>query len=197
MKELFRLKNYLVLIICLSLLLQITGCCKKRDNPTNTYSKRNNTEQRSRDNKRDISVPTESSKLIDKTGLNYSIDKNTNSSSFATPKTLSHFERRYLNGVKELENGEYDKALRVFEDILREYPHGEEASIATLCMAEVYFRIKNNEAALKLYKEIVEKYPGTQAAQNAAEGVKYLESFNKLEKEFVSPEVEDRKRRGR
>ena len=89
------------------------------------------------------------------------------------------------------------KAKKIFEDMLREYPMGEEASIATLCIAEVYFRQRNNEAALELYREIVEKYPGTQAAQNAAEGIKYLESFAKHEASFVPPDVEDKKRRRR
>ena len=56
------------------------------------------------------------------------------------------------------EKDDLAKALEVFQALLREFPEGEEASVAELCIAEIYFRNKNNQAALELYKEIVRKY---------------------------------------
>ena len=187
------LNNYLVLFLALVVMLNATGCCKKKEQKTNRVHKTTDKEEPPRD----ISVPDDASKLLDKTGLSYSIDRKPARSSSPVMSSYSIFEKEYLDGVKKLESGELDKAMTVFQDILKEYPEGEEASIAALCIAEIYFRSKNNEAALKLYKEIVKKYPGTQAAQNALEGIKYLEGFGKHESKFVSPEVEDRKRRGR
>ena len=191
MKRLF-LKKSLIIVLAFITFLNTTGCCNKKVQKNNRISKISDNDS----SVRDISVPDDSSKILDKTGLSYSIDRRP----AANPPVFSSFslfERQYLDGIQKLEAGQLEKALSVFQDLLKEYPEGEEASIATLCIAEIYFRSKNNEAALKLYKEIIKKYPGTQAAQNAAEGIKYLEGFAKHESKFISPEVEDRKRRGR
>ena len=185
-------KNYFIILLALVVLLNTTGCCKKKETKINRVPKTTDIEEPPKD----ISVPDDASKLLDKTGLSYSIDRRPPASP-PVFNSFSIFERQYLDGIKKLEAGELDKAMSVFQDILKEYPEGEEASIAALCIAEIYFRSKNNQAALKLYKEIIEKYPGTQAAQNAAEGIKYLEGFAKHENTFISPEAEDRKRRGR
>ena len=186
------IKNIVIILLLLAVTLNITGCCKKKERKIDSVCKTRDREEPPKD----ISVPDDASKLLDKTGLSYSIDRRP-APNPPVYSSFSIFEKQYLDGVQKLEAGELDKAMSVFQDILKEYPEGEEASIAAICIAEIYFRSKNNEAALKLYKEILKKYPGTQAAQNAAEGIKYLESFAKHEKSFVSPEVEDRKRRGR
>ncbi len=186
-------KKSLILLLALVVILNTAGCCnKKKEQKVKPVPKVTDIEEPPKD----ISVPDDASKLLNKTGLSYSIDRRP-SSSPPVYNTFSLFEKKYLDGVQKLEAGDFDKAMTVFQDILKEYPDGEEASIAVLCMAEIYFRSKNNEAALKLYKEILKKYPGTQAAQNAAEGIKYLEGFAKHENSFISPEAEDRKRRGR
>ena len=191
--ERLSLKNYFIIFLAIVVMLNTTGCCKKKiEQKAKRVPKTTDKEEPPKD----ISVPDDASKLLEKTGLSYSIDRRP-SSSPPVYNAFSIFEKQYLDGVKKLEAGELDKAMTVFQEILKEYPEGEEASIAALCIAEIYFRSKNNEAALKLYREIIKKYPGTQAAQNAAEGIKYLESFVKHENSFVSPEVEDRKRRGR
>ena len=185
-------KKSLILLLALVVVLNATGCCKKKERKVNHVPKTTDVEEPPKD----VSVPDDASKLLNKTGLSYSIDRRP-SSSPPVYSSFSIFEKQYLDGVNKLEAGEFDKAMSVFQDILKEYPEGEEASIAALCIAEIYFRSKNNEAALKMYKEIMKKYPGTQAAQNAAEGIKYLEGFAKHENSFISPEAEDRKRRGR
>jgi TolA-binding protein len=188
------IKKIVVFLLISILCVQIIGCCKKKHQIKKVENKTDTTQGKKEP--KNLSVPDESSKLLDKTGLNFSIDRR-QSSAAPVKNRNSFFERQYIDGVNSLEAGEFDKALKSFNDILSQYPNGEEASIAALCIAEVYFRSKNNEAALKLYKEIVQKYPGTQAAQNAAEGIEYLEGFSKHESTFVPPEIEDRKRRGR
>ncbi len=191
-------EKLVIILFCSIILFQSLGCCKKKEQPKNN-EKITKIEKEDDDTEiPDLSVPDEASKILDKTGLSYSIDRKP-----ALVNSFNHysdFERKYLEGIKYLESGgnsDFDAALRIFQEILKEYPRGEEASIATLCIAEIYFRTLNNEAALKLYKEIIEKYPGTQAAQNAAEAIKYLENFEKYEKNFVPPDIEDKRRRGR
>lgn len=187
-----------IFFLCSILVLQSLGCCNKKKPPKTVKVEEKTEKNEEEEQPKDLSVPDEASKILDKTGLSYSIDRKptpiANSYNF-----YSDFERKYLDGIKYLEAGEENlaKAKSIFEDILNEYPNGEEASIATLCLAEIYFRSNNNEAALKLYREIVQKYPGTQAAQNAAEGIKYLENFEKHEKNFIPPDEEDKRRRRR
>ena len=197
MKQLCLRKN-IILFFCFLLVLQSWGCCRKKvEKPVKEVQK---TEvKKDTDDYKDLSIPDESSKILDKTGLSYSIDR-TPAPRAPSFTYFSDFERKYVEGIKYLEAGsdaDLSRAMKIFEDMLNEYPMGEEASIATLCIAETYFRQRNNEAALQLYREIVKKFPGTQAAQNAAEGIKYLESFAKHEASFVPPDDEDKKRRRR
>ena len=178
------------------LIFQNTGCCKKKKKVTDIESKplvvTEKIEVEEED--KDLSVPDEASKILSKTGLNYYIGQSSHSTMSAP---LTFFEKEYVEGIKLLENENYDIALKKFNDLLENYPEGEEASIITLCIAEVYFRTKNNELALQLFKEIVQKYPNSQAAQNAKEGIAYLESFAKYESSFVSPEQDDLRRKRR
>lgn len=187
------IKRCLSVIAISIILLQLTGCCKKKAKvttaPVNPIVKntQNNHE----------AVSEESDKLLKKTGLNYSVDSVARKIAPMKPSGMGNFETQYLKGVNLLEQEKLAEALSVFKEILERYPEGEEASVAALCVAEIYFRMKNNEGALNLYKEIIKKYPGTQAAMNAAEGIKYLETFERYEKNYVAPEQEDRRRRGR
>lgn len=189
-----RFNKIFSILLCLAVFLLLTGCCRKKNQakaPVRETVKRVTVEEVAVEEKDE----SKASKLVTGAGLNYSISR---APAVMTPSNPDHiFEKHYLDGVKLLEKDDLAKALEVFQALLREFPEGEEASVAELCIAEIYFRNKNNQAALELYKEIVRKYPGTQAAQNAAEGIKYLESFSKYEENFISPEVEDQKRRGR
>lgn len=113
-----------------------------------------------------------------------------------TPAVRREFERKYEKGIEFLEKQEYGEATRIFEQLLHESSDPQDASVAEYCLAEICFRNKANTRALELFKSIVEKYPGTPAADNAKAGIEYLENFHKHEADYVSPEVEDRKRRG-
>ncbi|RCK79710.1 MAG: hypothetical protein OZSIB_4182 [Candidatus Ozemobacter sibiricus] len=106
------------------------------------------------------------------------------------------FERKYTQGVELMERGNYGEALKIFQEIAAQYSNTEEASVAEYCIAEIHFRNKANQLALEAYQRIVEKYPDSPAAQNAREGIEYLKTFEEHEREYVSPDVEDRKRRG-
>ncbi len=106
------------------------------------------------------------------------------------------FERKFTQGVELMERGDYSDAMNLFQEIMTQYANTEEASVAEYCMAEIHFRNKSNQLALQAYQRIVEKYPNSPAAQNAREGIEYLQTFEEHEKEYVSPDVEDRKRRG-
>lgn len=191
MKKLF-IKNTPILILILLIMFYSTGCCKKKKTYDTGY-KPLKIEKEIVEEK-ELTVPDESSTVLAKTGLSYSIDRQPNiSTSISAPPTF--FEREYLDGVKLLEAEDYNSALKKFKDLLKEYPEGEEASIAMLCIAEVFFRTKDNELALKLYQQILEKYPGTQAAQNAKEGINYIMNFSKYESSFVSPDQDHERRR--
>lgn len=113
-----------------------------------------------------------------------------------TPAVRREFERKYENGIALLEKQEYGEAMRIFEQLLNESTDPQDASVAAYCLAEICFRNKSNARALELFKSIVENYPGTPAADNAKAGIEYIENFHKHEADYVSPEVEDRKRRG-
>ena len=108
----------------------------------------------------------------------------------------AEFTRRHEEGMNLADEEKYGPAIEVFEDLIRRFPNTEEASVAAYCIAEIHFRNKNNALALAAYKDILQKYPNTQAAISAAEGIRYLETFDEVQRNFISPEVEDLKRRG-
>ncbi|GAB4278085.1 MAG: hypothetical protein Kow0029_21180 [Candidatus Rifleibacteriota bacterium] len=134
--------------------------------------------------------------ILAETGLNYSINSRNNQKKGHKMQGSAFFESQYLEGIDLMEKGEFSKAISVFEAIVQRYPNSEEASIAELCIAEMYFRNKSNDLALKAYEKIVEKYPNSHAAENARAGIRYLKDFEKYEKEYIPADIEDRKRRG-
>lgn len=132
---------------------------------------------------------------LSNTGLNYAITADDRKS---RPKQTGngYFETNYVKAIKMMSEKKFSDAERLFEDLSKRTSNPEEISIAKLCIAEIYFRNKSNAMALRMYKEIVKKYPNTQAAENAKAGISYLNNFEKYEKDYISPDVEDRKRRG-
>lgn len=134
--------------------------------------------------------------ILEKTGLNYSIDSKGKSIRGNKPGGGAFFEQQYVEGIDLMEKGEFTKAVSVFEAIIKRYPNTEEASVAELCIAELYFRNKSNSLALQAYERIVENYPNSHAAENARSGIKYLKDFEIYEKDHVPTDIEDRKRRG-
>ena len=114
----------------------------------------------------------------------------------AVHKPGEEFNRRYSEGLKKMENEELAPALEVFQEIVKNYPGSEEASMAEYRIAQIHFRNKMNSSALEVYKRIVQEYPNSPIAENARSAITYLETFETHEKNYISPDVDDKKRRG-
>jgi tetratricopeptide (TPR) repeat protein len=189
-----------IVTICLACLLitGLTGCCQrtrtpgKKPVPVDAGNEFTGTQKRPGKD----SVAEQPLDILAKTGLNYSIDSRGKTAGAQKQNANAFFEKQYLEGIELMEKGEFTKAISLFETISQRYPNSEEASVAELCIAELYFRNKSNHLALKVYKEIVEKYPNSHAAENARAGIAYLQDFEKYEKEYVPADVDDRRRRG-
>lgn len=174
------------------------GCCKKNTDPAKKAPATADSGKTVKGNQ-----PQKNDNLVDRpldilqqTGLNYSLDNRGEKAKATRPPANAFFETQYLQGITLMEKGEYSQAVSLFEAIAERYPNSEEASVAELCIAELYFRNKANDLALQTYQEIVQKYPNSHAAENARAGIKYLEDFEKYEQEYIPADVEDRKRRG-
>lgn len=185
-------------VLTLALVLPMSGCCRKKAGEvpgTKRSSSDSAAGKQSESNKQGDSVGARPTDLLEKTGLNYSIDTRPGARK-PGEKAGSFFEKQYLEGVQMMEKGEFTQAINVFDELIKRYPNSEEASIAELCIAELYFRSKANDLALKAYERIIEKYPNTHAAENARSGIDYLQNIQRYEEEYISPDVEARKRRG-
>ncbi len=187
--------------ILLSMVLLLTdGCCRRTENSSGDPERAGrqagqqvNGQKHPNETTVAVDRPVE---LLEKTGLNYSIDGSGVAKKAGAGVNNSFFEKQYLQGVDLMEKGEYNKAIELFDELVKRYPNTEEASIAELCIAELFFRNKSNDRALQAYERIVANYPQSHAAENARAGIAYLKNFEKYEQEYVSPDVESRKRRG-
>lgn len=191
----------LLAFLLTAVLLLSDGCCRKQNESADSTTVPGGRSQQSAEAAGQADGKTSAvdrpAELLEKTGLNYSIDgvkPGTKKAPSATNN--SFFEKQYLEGVQLMEKGEFSKAIELFDELIKRYPNTEEASIAELCIAELYFRNKSNERALQIYERIVANYPQSHAAENARAGINYLKNFEKYEQEHISPDVESRKRRG-
>lgn len=124
--------------------------------------------------------------LLKKTGLNFAVTlSNVPAPKNELPVKLSFFEEQYRKGVEMVEHGDLLEAMKVFKDLMERYPDSEEASVAALCLADIYFKLKNDAEALKAYKYVLERFPNSRAAENARAAIQYLNSFSKYEREHV------------
>lgn len=190
-----------VVVLLPAVLLFSGGCCRRQNGaselpagPGNKPQQKSEAPAQPDEKTVVVDRPAE---LLEKTGLNYSIDGVKPSAKNAPlAASNSFFEKQYLEGVRLMEKGEFSKAIELFDELIKRYPNTEEASIAELCIAELHFRNKSNERALQIYERIVANYPQSHAAENARAGIDYLKNFEKYEQEHISPDVESRKRRG-
>jgi TolA-binding protein len=186
----------LLILLPALLIIGVTGCCRRQPViPGSRTSGAGSTESVSRSNP-EAPEKKKPLTLLENTGLNYSIDSKTAVSGKPEKKAGNFFEQQYLEGVELMEKGEFGKAISLFDELIKRYPNSEEASIAELCIAELHFRNKSNDLALKAFERIVELYPQSHAAENARSGIDYLRSIERFENEYVSPDVEARKRKG-
>lgn len=192
----------LSILVLVSLIAIMNGCCKRgtvqtgfenQSSGSDSVKQGNAKKQSGGKNANLVEQPLD---ILSRTGLNYSIDSKGNVSKGGPQKSGVFFETKYTEGIDLMEKGEFTKAVSIFEAIVERYPNSEEASVAELCIAELYFRNKSNSLALQAYEKIVENYPNSHAAENAKAGIKYLKDFEIYEKEHISSDIEDRKRRG-
>lgn len=106
------------------------------------------------------------------------------------------FNRRYSDGIKLLEKEDLGEAMKVFEDIVKTYPGSDEASMAAYRIAQIHFKNKANQLAYDTYKKILNDYPNSPVVENAKAAIQYLDDFQKHEENYVSPDVDDKHRRG-
>lgn len=176
------------------------GCCRRKPLPTAgkpSIPKISTSDTTSTEAEKDGKVAQPEDRPLDvlaNTGLSFSVDGSAASSK--NHALGSFFEQRYLAGIEHMEKGEFSEAHNLFSEIISRYPGTEEASIAELCIAEMHFRNRANRLAMQAFESIVANYPNTHAAQNAKAGIAYLRDFEKYERDYVSPDVEARRRRG-
>ena len=192
-------KEYIARILCLFLLIAVvvntTGCCKRKIkmkmSKADTYLDEMN--QDAEKETEEKTAPTEPTKVMKGTGLNFSIAPSEPVKPISiAPAGMSFFENNYRKGVSYMETGDYIKAIEIFKQIIAQYPDSEEASVSYLCLADMYFALKNDKKDIEYYKIIVEKFPLTPAAENAKAAIQYLQDFKKYEKEHIPIDKYDR-----
>ena len=65
----------------------------------------------------------------------------------------------YKEGRASLIEEKYDKAIEIFTEFLKKYPHNDLADNALYWTGECYYAVTDFEKAIKAFKEVVEKYP--------------------------------------
>ena len=75
----------------------------------------------------------------------------------------------YFAGVGLMAQSDFEHAAATFERLLSSYPASDEAQGALLKLAECHARLKNAREARVVYTQVVNKYPGSAAANEATQ----------------------------
>ena len=75
----------------------------------------------------------------------------------------------YFAGVGLMAQSDFEEAAGTFERLLSSYPASDEAQAAMLKLAECRVRLKNAREARAVYTQVVNKYPGSAAANEATQ----------------------------
>lgn len=67
----------------------------------------------------------------------------------------------YLAGRQALDNKNYGEALKYFSRVLAEYPNSNKVVSAQFAKAMVYKKMNLEPQARKVFREIMQKYPGS------------------------------------
>lgn len=65
----------------------------------------------------------------------------------------------YKLAKQAVDRGEFEKARKGFQLLIRKYPHSEHADNSHFWIGETYYRERLYEKAILAYQEVVEKYP--------------------------------------
>ena len=175
-----KIAKCIVVVFAVATLL-INGCCGKKT----MLSMPKEIARYEKETAKKEKAP-EPDSLLKQTGLNFAVTlSNIPAPKNELPVRLSFFEEQYRKGVEMVENGELLEAMALFKDLIERYPDSEEASVSALCLADIYFKLKNDAEALKAYRYVLERFPNSRAAENARAAIQYLNSFSKYEREHV------------
>ncbi len=75
----------------------------------------------------------------------------------------------YFAGVGLMAQSDFEEAAGTFERLLSSYPASDEAQAAMLKLAQCRVRLKNAREARAVYTQVVNKYPGSAAANEATQ----------------------------
>ena len=75
----------------------------------------------------------------------------------------------YFVGVGLMAQSDFEEAAGTFERLLSSYPASDEAQVAMLKLAECRVHLKNAREARAVYTQVVNKYPGSAAANEATQ----------------------------
>lgn len=89
-------------------------------------------------------------------------------------------DARFETGKSYQQLGRNDEAYNTFNSIIVNQPKSKLVPEAMLQMALIRFNQNSDDEAIALYKKVEEKYPGTEAARQAQNGIKriYVEQGN-------------------
>jgi len=88
----------------------------------------------------------------------------------------------WLEANIRMKRGEFQKSVDLLQKILKEYPDDVLADDAYFLEGEIYERqLKNKERAMEIYREFLNKYPGSVFAAEARK------RFRQLRGDFEQP----------
>ncbi|MCP4111898.1 MAG: tol-pal system protein YbgF [Desulfobacteraceae bacterium] len=85
-------------------------------------------------------------------------DSRTRSAPARTEKEISEREL-YKLAKQAFDQGDYERARKGFQLLLRKYTHSEHADNAYFWIGETYYRERDYKKAILTYQEVIEKYP--------------------------------------
>jgi tetratricopeptide (TPR) repeat protein len=92
----------------------------------------------------------------------------------------------WLEANLRMKRGEFDMSMKLLERILKEYPDDILSDDAYFLQGEIYERqLKNKEKAMEIYREFLNKYPGSVYAAEARKRFRTLRGDFESEKEPV------------
>jgi tetratricopeptide (TPR) repeat protein len=92
----------------------------------------------------------------------------------------------WLEANLRMKRGEFDLSMKLLDRILKEYPDDILADDAYFLQGEIYERqLKNREKAMEIYREFLNKYPGSVFAAEARKRFRTLRGDFQTEKEPV------------
>lgn len=92
-----------------------------------------------------------------------------------TPQSPHIDNALFLRGLVSLSNDQFAEALKYFDKVVSDYPHGNKVVSAILGKGIAYKRMKLNDLAYNMFQEIKEKYPGSPESTRVAMELKVME----------------------